>query len=141
MHRRGVDEGETKKRRPPVRLGSRILAHLRRWKRFDERERQAVAASRPPEDRHKPVYAFLHVVAYEGFPIDKLRKPWYRARELAWLEESVTPHILRHTHATLMMQSGVQIWQAAGFLGMSPKILEGVYGHRHPDFQKQAAEV
>jgi integrase len=129
MHRRGLDEGETKKRRPPVRLGSRILAHLRRWKRIDERERQAVAASRPREDRHKPVYAFLHVVAYEGFPIDKLRK------------ESVTPHILRHTRATLMMQNGVEIWQAAGFLGMSPKILEGVYGHHHPDFQKQAAEV
>lgn len=40
-----------------------------------------------------------------------------------------------------MMQQGVDLWEAAGALGMSVKILEDTYGHHHPDFQKRAAEV
>ena len=28
----------------------------------------------------------------------------------------------------------------AGWLGMSPEILERVYGHHHPDFQRDVAE-
>jgi hypothetical protein len=39
------------------------------------------------------------------------------------------------------MQSGVKTWEAAGFLAMSEKMLIEVYGHHHPDFQKQAAEA
>jgi len=46
---------------------------------------------------------------------------------------------LRHMAATWLMQNGVEIWEAAGFLGMSEQILRNVYGHHHPDFQKKAA--
>jgi integrase len=31
----------------------------------------------------------------------------------------VTPHILRHTCTTWLMQKGVNLWDAAGFLGMT----------------------
>lgn len=37
------------------------------------------------------------------------------------------------------MQSGVDKWEAAGFLGMSVETLERVYGHHHPLHLKQAA--
>jgi hypothetical protein len=37
------------------------------------------------------------------------------------------------------MQRGVPIWEAAGYLGMSAKMLEAVYGHHSPDFQRKAA--
>ena len=30
------------------------------------------------------------------------------------------------------MQQGVDIWEAAGYLGMSTEMLERVYGHHHP---------
>lgn len=40
-----------------------------------------------------------------------------------------------------MMQTGVDIWDAVGALGMSVKMLEDNYGYHHPDFQKKAAEV
>lgn len=88
-----------------------------------------------------PPAPFLNVVAYDGRPTQKLRKPWYAAREFAGLKRSVTPHILRHTRATWMMQQGIDLWEAAGALGMSVKMLEDTYGHHHPDFQKKAAEV
>ncbi len=38
------------------------------------------------------------------------------------------------------MQQGADIWDAAGYLGMSPEVLERVYGHHHPDFQSDVAE-
>jgi integrase len=53
----------------------------------------------------------------------------------------VTPHTLRHTTATWLMQSGVPMWEVAGFLGMSRETLERVYGHHHPDFLRAAAEA
>ncbi|WP_192181110.1 hypothetical protein [Mesorhizobium amorphae] len=73
--------------------------------------------------------------------MQKMRRPWYTAREFSELGEYVTPHILRHTRATWMMQAGIDLWKAAGAVGMSVKILEEVYGTHHPDFQKEAAEV
>lgn len=53
----------------------------------------------------------------------------------------VTPHTLRHTCATWLMQGGVPMWDAAGFLGMSRETLELVYGHHHPDFLENAAKA
>jgi integrase len=52
---------------------------------------------------------------------------------------SRTPHTLRHTAATWLMQRGVPIWEAAGFLGMSPEVLQQTYGHHHPDYLHGAA--
>ena len=57
-----------------------------------------------------------------------------RLRQLI-LSTDVTPHILRHTCATWLMQSGVDLWDAEGFLGMTVKQLEETYGHHHPDYQ------
>jgi hypothetical protein len=37
-------------------------------------------------------------------------------------------------------RNGSEIWAAAGYLGMSPEVLERVYGHHHPDFQADVAE-
>ena len=55
--------------------------------------------------------------------------------------EDVSPHVLRHTCATCLMQRGVPMWEAAGFLGMSQETLERVYGHHHPDYLRGAAEA
>jgi integrase len=123
MRRRAPGKAESKtKRTPRVRLGSRILAHLRRWRRLDDQK-------------------VKRVVHYEGRPVTKLRRSWVTARKAAKLDEAVTPHTLRHTRATWMMHDRVDLWQAAGALGMSVRMLERTYGHHHPDWQKDAAEV
>lgn len=123
MRRRPAGEAEdARKKTPPVRLGRRILAHLRRWARQDA----GVAA---------------HVCHYDGKPIAKLRRSWPQAVKAAGLAGKVTPHCLRHTRATWLMQAGVAIWEAAGSLGMTPEMLSKVYGHHHPDWQKKASEV
>jgi hypothetical protein len=41
----------------------------------------------------------------------------------------------------LAMQTGVDKWEAAGFLGMTVEMLDRVYGHHHPDHLKTAARA
>jgi len=84
------------------------------------------------------------VVEWNGKAIKSIRKSFAAAVAAsgvgAEFDRPVTPHILRHTAATWAMQNGADLWEAAGFLGMTPEILWQVYGHHHPDFQKDVAE-
>jgi integrase len=108
------------KRKPPVRLGRSTVRLLRHWKAKDGK--------------------IQHVIHYDGVPIKKLRRSWDAACKAAEIED-VSPHTLRHTRATWLMQAGIDIWEAAGSLGMSVAILTKVYGKHSPDFQSRAAEV
>ena len=114
----GQPESATK-RAPPVKLGRKILGHLRRWRKLDRSE---------------------WVVHYDGQPIKQFSNSWPLALKRAGLAD-VTPHTLRHTRATWLMQAGIDIWEAAGALGMTPATLSAVYGHHHADWQRKAAEV
>lgn len=119
FYRRPAGEAETKKRRPPVRVPAGLLAHARRWR---DRRRQTFVVEwnrRPVQDVDK---AFRNVARAAGLP-------------------DVTPHVLRHTASTWLMQSGMDKWEVAGFVGMTPETLERVYAHHHPEFQKQAAHA
>ena len=77
---------------------------------------------------------------YRGQRLQELGSSWITACARAGLKD-VSPHTLRHTRATWLMQQGVDLWQAAGHLGMSPGVLQKTYGHHHPDYQGDAAEV
>jgi integrase len=71
----------------------------------------------------------------------KIRSAWDGILEDAGLGDDVVRHSLRHTAATWLMQAGVDMWEAAGWLGMTVEQLEATYGHHHPDFQEEAAEA
>jgi integrase len=123
MRRRAPGRAEdAKKKRPLVRLGKVILEHLRRWHREDG-----------PGGRY--------VVHLDGRKLNGVRYSWDNAVAAAGLDEKVTPHTLRHSRATRLMQAGVPIWEAAGHLGMSVETLTRVYGHHSPEWQKSAAEI
>jgi integrase len=108
---------QSKKRQPPIPLPKRLLAHLRRWERQGQR----------------------YVVPWHGGPLGRVNMGFREVAKLAGLE-GVTPHTLRHTAATWLMQRGADPWAAAGYLGMSLKTLIGVYGHHHPDHLRSAVE-
>ena len=111
FYRRPMGARETKKRRPPVPLPDRLLAHLRRWKRRGQK----------------------FAVEFNGEPIKDVDKAFRRNAEAAGLED-VTPHVLRHTAATWLMQNGADKWEAAEYLGMTEETLDRVYVHHHPDY-------
>lgn len=135
MHRRGVGEGETKKRRPPIRIPRRLLVHLRRWHATDMR---LLAKKREKDPAFPPI---THIIHHYGQPILKERRAWRTACEAAGLGMDVVPHVGRHTAATWLMQRGTALWEAAGYLGMTVEMLEQTYGHHHPDFQAKIRDV
>lgn len=119
FYRRPQDARETKKRRPPVPLPNRLLAHLRRWRAAGQ----------------------TYAVEWNGRPVQSVRKAFARAARDAGLGDDVTPHVLRHTAATWQMQAGVPIWEAAGYLGMTEQTLRETYGHHHPDYMRAARDA
>ena len=114
----------TKKRQTPVPIPKRLLAHMRRWT--------------------KRRVAVTHFVEWNGKPVKSVKTAFasaVRKSGLSVVNGNVSPHTLRHTAATWLMQNGADPWQASGFLGMSVKTLIETYGHHHPDFMKEAAEA
>jgi integrase len=119
FYRKPIGKRATKKRQTPAPIPPRLLAHLRRW-----RDRKLIATC---------------FVEFNGKPVASVKKGFKTAVRLAGLAGRVTPHTLRHTAATWLMQRAVPIWEAAGFLGMSPEVLQNIYGHHHPDHLQGAA--
>jgi integrase len=124
FYRRPRGEDDRNKRRPSIRLPSRALAHFRRW----------------AKDRGDDTISREWLIEFEGERIGEVNKGFASLVKAASLGPEVTPHTLRHTAATWLMQSGADLWDAAGFLGMSVATLERVYGHHHPDHQRTAVE-
>jgi integrase len=121
-YRRAKGKKITNKRLPPAPIPARLLAHMRRWVRLD------IVRS--------------HFVEYNGLAMQSVKTGFGRAVKLSGIsleEGKVSPHTLRHTAATWLMQRGADPWQAAGYLGMSVKVLLDTYGHHHPDYMKEAA--
>ena len=118
MYRRASGAVDKGKRRPPVPITPRLLLHLRRWRRDTT----------------------THVIEYAGRPINsKERRAWRTARELAGLGADVTPHVLRHTCATMLLQLGVSVYDVAGVLGASENVIRRTYGHHAHDRHAVAA--
>jgi len=127
MARRPKGKAEDKRKKTPkVKLGWRIMAHLKRWKRLDVDQKLVCYFTGPNHPGARQV--------------EDPHGTWRKVVKAADLP-GVTRHTLRHTRATWMMQKGVPIWEAAGFLGMTVKTLERVYGHHSPDHQENAANI
>lgn len=129
LHRRGVAEKETDKRRPPARIPPRLLAHLKRWRAAD------LAAGRQ----------WVISVGSEKIA-GKVRKGWAGARADALtlcdtLPPNVTPHWFRHTAGTWLAQGGTTVREGADYLGMSEEVFERVYYHQSPDYQERIGDA
>jgi len=82
--RKPDNKEETSKKQPTVPLPPRLLVHMRRWKRLG--------------------LINQHFVEHNGAPVASVKTAFKRAVKLAGLEGEVSPHTLRHTAATWLMQ-------------------------------------
>lgn len=115
LYRRGGEEVETSKRRPPVRVLRKLLRLLRGW-----------AARDKGADGE---FRFTHVIRLQGQPLKKVRHAFETIRTDAGLGPDVTPHVLRHTCATWNLWAGKTIWDVGGIIGADASTVERVYGH------------
>lgn len=119
IYRRGTDDRETRKRRPPCHIPDALRAHLERWRRLTI---------------HGPC-------EYAGQIIQRQVTGFESARRLAGLGPDVTPHALKHTCITWMLQNGVPVWEVAGFTGTSEAMIRQRYGHHCPDHMENARKA
>jgi len=117
---RKSNEAETKKRRGRVRIPPQLIPHLRRARL-----------------RGSDLGPVLHM---SGRPIQNIKKGFAAACKRAGID-GVSPHTLRHTAATWLMQNGVSLTLASEYLSMSEATLRRVYWHHHPDYMREAAEA
>lgn len=122
IYRRGKNERDNRtKRRPLVKIPRRLLAHLKRWKAQDDARGYDI------------------VVHHGGVAVGSVRTGFAGCAADAGL--TATPHWLRHTCPTWLMERGVDYWEAAGYVGMTAATLEKHYGHHRPDHQSAARKA
>jgi integrase len=121
FYRLAIGRRATNKRQTPAPIPPRLVAHMRRW------VRRGIIAT--------------HFVEWQSKPVKSVKTGFKHGVGLAGLWGKVTPHTLRHTAAPWLMQRGVPMWQAAGYLGMSVQMIERTYGHHHPDYMRGAAQA
>lgn len=119
----------TRKRRGRVPIPRQLLAALRRRRARDPGNPWVFTRDR--SDRLAPGEA--------PRPVGDPKKGFAAAVAAAGLDR-VTPHTLRHTCATWMMQDGLNAYDVAEWLKMSYRTLIETYGHHHPDFLSDVRE-
>ena len=124
---KGALERSTKKRRPPAKIASRLRPHLVRWRKIDQTRSAELRAAGILENGDQIRFVVNRI--HDGQPLaGKIRSAWEGILQDAGLGEDVVRHSLRHTAATWLMQAGVDMWEAAGGLGMTVEQLEASYG-------------
>ncbi|UYW28391.1 integrase [Methylorubrum extorquens] len=150
LFRVGPKFPKSRKRNPACRIHDRLLPRLREWRKADA-ERMVTGEDGKPT-------GVTHIVHERGVPLARVGKAFGRAALLAGLDRRdidgvmrignrdpaddlglPSPHILRHTRATLMLQAGIAPREVGEYLGMSTAMVEKVYGHHHPEYQQRAA--
>lgn len=120
----GIDPKEGKPRKSSY-VTRRLLVWLRRWYEGD----QELGTDRVIHKRDGTGYRA---------PLDEL---WRTVVADAGLGADITPHVMRHTCATWLKLSRVDVQTAADLIGMHPKTLTNVYGQWSIEGSRWAAEA
>lgn len=133
IYRRGKGEKDHRtKRRPLVRLPPRLIAHMTRWRTADAK----LLRDGGEGEASIPITTVLH---HGGRPLaGKVRRSFEACVRDAGLPDGITPHWMRHTCATWLLEGGASLWDAAAYAGMTTATLEKCYGHHRPDHQSGA---
>jgi integrase len=110
----------TKKQRGRAPIPPQLIPHLRRARL-----------------RGSDLGPVLHI---SGRAIQNIKKGFAAACRRAGIE-GVTPHTLRHTAASWLLQNGGSIEEGARYLGMSERTFRNTYGHHSPEWLRGAAEA
>lgn len=119
FYRRPAGKVATNKRQPTTPIPRRLQGHLRRWR----------------------AQGALHVVEFEGRPIQSIKTAFNTLINRAELPSGIVPYTLRHTCATWKVQEGEPLWKVGGFLGTSEAMIAKHYGHHSPTGLRETAEV
>lgn len=91
-----------------------------------------------PIERPHPEY----VITYRGKPIEEIKDGFANVLSDASVRgKKVTPHNMKHTAITLMLQRGIDVDTVAMWTNTTPEIIRRVYGHHIPDHHKALGDA
>jgi integrase len=83
-----------------------------------------------------------YVVEYAGRKVASVKRAFKAAVARAGLPKNTSPHILRHSAAVHMVESGVSFAETAQFLGHASEVMTfRVYGRFSPTHLRRAASA
>jgi integrase len=132
-----IEELKTGHSRRTIALPSYMVAELKTHWKAQQEQRMALGMGRSPDD--SPVLA-----TFDGHlrSPNAVTKEWDRAMKAAGLPKKVTLHSLRHTHASTLIASGMDILTISRRLGhANPTITLNIYGHLLSHTDGRAAEI
>ncbi len=148
IHWRAEMEVESNKQRPRSPIPKRLMRFLRYQRKRTRQfvfERQAIGND--GKLRYQAIgdikHAFATAACEAGMGTLEKVKRKRKQRESNEVFENIahadiTPHVLRHTCITWLLQRGVPIREVAGFVGATEEMIEKTYGHHHPDHMMAA---
>lgn len=133
-----IETPKTSKSRRKISLTKRSISKLRFWQSY-----QTTYANDVGDYYHnKDMLVFTTSVGSAVRVSNFLRSCWRKLCAAADIPDGFTFHSLRHTHATLLLQAGVNPKVVSERLGhASVQITLDVYAHVLPDMQRTAVEA
>lgn len=126
---------KTKRGRRTITIAPSVSMVLRAHRKTQQERWLALGAGRLPEDA-------LVFATWSGEPRtpNALSKDW--SETTADFGLKITLHALRHTHASMLIASGMDVVTLSRRLGhASPTVTLGVYGHLYSNTDDRAAEI
>lgn len=121
----------------------RGIVHLALPGRPTSKKRAAVVPIEPATVRylrlHKAVALTENVLEWRGKPAGNVKKGFAAAVRRAGLGADITPHVLRHSCASWLVEAGIPCAQVARFLGDTEAMIEKTYGHHRPSYLREAS--
>lgn len=148
IHWKAEQERESTKQRPRSAIPPRLLRFLRYARRHTrqyvfERDLTEPGGKLSLAPLGNIAHGFASAACHAGMgTLEKVkRKRKQRDDKEVWESlphAEITPHVLRHTCITWLLQRRVPVWEVAGFVGATEEIIRDCYGHHHPDHQATA---
>ena len=82
-----------------------------------------------------------YVVTYHGEPIDDVKKGFANVLADAKIKKNITPHNMKHTAITLMLQRGIDPETVSRWTNTTLETIYGVYSHHIPDHHDALGEA
>lgn len=112
-------EAQTRKRRPHVPINDTLHTAL------------AEAKARATTE---------HVIEWAGGRIERIKHGIRRAAARAGLA-GISPHVLKHTAVTWLLQRGASPWDVAGYADTTAETIERTYGHHSTEGMRKVARL
>lgn len=125
---------KTKRSRRTIKLDDLVLHQLKLYRTWSKKTKLSFGQRLEDND-------FIFISHQSGKPIgdNTIKYAFDRIFKKTDLKY-ITPHGLRHTHATLLIQARIPVPTIAERLGNTPQMIHDVYGHALKEVEEQSVE-